>query len=124
MAINKVKKETFGRPDHQILFMTHPYAAVGVVVAASAGVTDEETGRKIVKAGTPLAGDLTDRITPFTASSTANGVLAHDVDVTLGDENGTLIIHGFVDLNKLEEDVVATATAAKDSLDGKVWFLK
>lgn len=125
MAINKVKKETFGRPDRQILFHTHPSDAVGVVVSAAAGVADDETGKKIVKAGTPLAGDLTDRTTPFTQDgASAVGVLLHDVDVTEGDENGSLVIFGFVDLNKLDEDVVTLVTAAKDALDGKVWFLK
>lgn len=120
---NRVKSKTGGAPK-QILFMADYHAAVGVVVSAAAGVADADTGRKIVKAGTPLAGDLTERTTAFTKSSTADGVLLHDVDVTDGDENGTLLIFGYVDLNKVDETVVSDLTAAKGSLDGKVWLLK
>lgn len=146
---NKVKTSEIAQSPKQILFMTQPYAAVGVVVSAASGTVDSSTGRKIVKAGTPLAGDLTDRTKAFTAVSSSSksgistledtpedtpatstttsvvqGVLVHDVDVTDGDENGTLCIFGFIDLNKLEKDVVTLAESAATSLDGKVWFLR
>lgn len=90
----------------QILFMTQPYAAVGVVVSDS-GVSAGDDGRKIVKAGTPLAGDLTARTTAFTQGTDANAVavLVHDVDVTNGSANGTALVFGFVDKNKLDTKV-------------------
>lgn len=109
----------------QILFMTDPYAAVGVVMSNTGAVAVGD--RKIHKAGTPIAGDLTNRTAAFTvaADSSAIGVLLHDVDVTDGAENATALIFGFVDLNKLETDVVSKLTSTvKTALAGKVTFLK
>lgn len=118
--------------ERQILFATQPYMAVGVVMSATGAVTVD--GRKIQKAGTPIAGSLEARTTAFTVAadsgdttktSNAVAVLLHDVDVTDGAENATALIFGFVDLNKLESDVVTKVTAAaKTALSGKVTFLK
>lgn len=127
---NKIKM-TAASNKKQILFMTQPAAAVGVVMSATGAVT--EGGRKIQKAGTPISGDLTARTTAFTvaadsgtpAASNAVGVLLHDVDVTDGDENATCLIFGFVDVNKLESDTAAKITGSvKSALSGKVTFLK
>ena len=62
----------------------------------------------ITVTGTPADGDKI--IVDFTAAynTTAVGVLLHDVDVTAGDDNGTLLIFGFVNRNRLD---AATATA-------------
>lgn len=128
-AGNKIKTVS-GTPGKQILFATQPSMAVSVVMgqAGSTGTT-----QKIHKAGTPVAGDLTARTTAFTVAadsgspsvSNAIGVLLHDVDVTDGDENATVLIFGYVDLNKLESDVAAKITATvKTALNGKVTFLK
>lgn len=99
---------------NQILFDVKMQTSVGIVVDADAGVAGAG-GKKIVKAGTPLAGDLEARETAFTKavtsgdgsatpySSTAVGILLHDVDVTVGDANGTLLIFGFVNTNRLDE---------------------
>ena len=90
-------------------------------------------GKKIVKAGTPVSGDLTTRGTAFTkaessgtpAASNAVGVMLHDVDVTDGDENASVLLFGFVDLAKLDADVAALITdEVKAALDGKITFLK
>ncbi len=112
---------------NQILFCTDPQVSVGIVVDDGAAVT--ENGKKIVKAGTPLNGDLTARTTAFVkaADSTnpATGVLLHDVDVTDGDNNGTLLIFGFVNLERLDTATAALITSArKTELSGKVTFLK
>lgn len=113
----------------QILFMTNPFAAVGVVMSNTGAVTVGD--RKIQKAGTPIAGDLTNRNTAFTVAaetsgtSDAVGVLLHDVDVTDGAENATCLIFGFVDLNKLDTDVASKVTPqVKTALAGKVTFIK
>ena len=128
-AGNKIKTVS-GTSGTQILFATQPSMAVGVVMA-QAGATG--TTQKIHKAGTPVAGDLTARTTAFTvaadsgspSASNAIGVLLHDVDVTAGDENATVLIFGYVDLNKVESDVEAKiTTTVKAALDGKVTFLK
>lgn len=96
-------KKTIGVTPNQILFCTEPQVSVGITVSDS-GVTANSEGRKIVKAGTPLTGNLEARSTAFTAAgaSDAVGVLLHDVDVTEGAENGTLLIFGFVNLNRLD----------------------
>lgn len=116
--------KTTGAAPKQILLFTEPQASVGVVVSQELGV--EVGGRKIVKAGTPLTGDLDARNTPFTkATNSAKGVLLHDVDVTDGNANGTLLILGFVNTNRLESDVQALVTdTIKSSLNAKVSFIK
>ena len=121
-------KKTSAVTPKQILFGTAPMMSVGVVVSSS-GITANSEGRKIVKAGTPLVGSLEARNTAFTvAGSDASdiaGVLLHDVDVTSGNNNGTLLIFGFVNLNNLDSDVNDLLTSnAKKLLSGKVTFLK
>ena len=113
---------------NQILFMTEPYAAVGVILSDT-GVTAGKDGKKIVKAGTPISGDLRkrDAANAFTVASgsDATGVLVHDVDVTAGSENATCLIFGFVDENKLESDVLAKWTEGIiTALEGHVTLIK
>lgn len=137
---NKVTSKTAGIR-HQILFDVMNRKAVSIIVDKSSGVEDSETGRLIVKAGTPMTGDLTDRTEAFKAVSgiatlaegdsttttptpTVQGILLHDVDVTEGDENGTLLIWGFVNLNRLDKEIATAALAQASALDGKIWFLK
>lgn len=121
-----IKKTTYGGPV-QILFNVQNQMSVGIRVDDAYSVTRD--GRKIVPAGTPLSGDLTARTTAFVkavdTTKPATGVLLHDVDVTEGDANGTLLIWGFVDLNKVDSSTAALITATrKTELAGKVTFLK
>ncbi len=120
-------KETAIAPS-QILFNVQNQMSVGVIVDEAVGTAGED-GKKIVKAGTPLNGDLTARGTAFVAakdtSNPAVGVLLHDVDVTEGDANGTLLIWGFVNLNRMDSTTAGLITATrKTELAGRVWFLK
>lgn len=120
-------KETAVAPS-QILFNVQNQMSVGVIVDETVGTAGED-GRKIVKAGTPLNGDLTARGTAFVAaedtSNPAVGVLLHDVDVTDGDANGTLLIWGFVNLNRMDSTTAGFITDnRKTELAGRVWFLK
>ena len=99
-----IKKETFGAPK-QILLNPDLQFSVGIVVSNAKFV--EEGGKKLVKAGTPMVGNLDARTTAFTVvgSSDANkvqGILLHDVDVTDGNANGTLLIMGFVNTNRID----------------------
>lgn len=106
MAI--IKESFISRPT--ILF-NKEHTSVGVVVSDADYVM--VSNRKIVKAGTPLAGDLENRTADFTVTtgSTAKGVLLHDVDVTHPDmRNGTLVIDGKINLDKLDPDVLAMIT--------------
>lgn len=60
-----------------------------------------------------------------TQISNANGIILHDVDVTTGNANATLLIFGFVNTNRLDTDVAIKITpAVKTALNAKVTFLK
>jgi hypothetical protein len=104
------------------------------------GATDTLTfTQKIAEAGNmpyvtvvkaPSTGAMVVALTTYTAAvtgskaSNAVGVLLHDVDVTAGNANGTLLQFGFVQLNRLESDVQALITAeVKAALNGKVTFI-
>ena len=126
---NRIKTETAVNVS-QILFCTDPQVSVGIQVT-NTGISADSNGKKILKAGTPLYGSLEARGTAFVKASTteggsnAVGILLHEVDVTAGAQNATMLIFGFVDLNKL---ATATATlidsAVKTALKGNVTFLK
>lgn len=110
-----------------ILFGSYPIMSVSVVVDDT-GIT-ATNGKKVIKAGSPMAGDLATRTTPFklatiSGSSDAVGVLLHDVDVTSGKANATLTIFGFIDLAKLDTTTKALITTeVKAALKGSVTFL-
>lgn len=106
----------------QILANVEFQWSVGIVVNKSSGV--DMGDKKVVKAGTPMTGDLDKRTTAFTkATTTAVGVLLHDVDVTKGNNNGTLLVFGFVNTNRLDEDVKAMLTSGIKSSLGMIKFL-
>lgn len=101
---------------NQILFAVEHQVSMSIVVDDTAGTEDSTTKRKIVKAGTPLTGSLDARTTAFTKASTSTGsnavgILLHDVDVTAGENNGTLLIFGFVNTNRLDSTTKALITA-------------
>lgn len=116
---NMIEKKTYGAPQKQILIADETAVTLGAQIG-NTGLTADSNGRKILKAGTPLYGDWLDRDTAFvkatvsgseTKTSNANAVLLHDVDVTSGDVNGTIISVGHIDLLKLDDDVQALITA-------------
>lgn len=110
-----VRKETYGNTN-QILFAVEHQVSMGVVVSKALGVA--EGSKKVVKAGTPLTGNLDKRTEKFTAASAGSstevsnavGVLLHDVDVTTGDANGTLLLFGFVNTNRIDATTKAKLT--------------
>lgn len=90
---------------NQILFAVEHQVSMGVLVSQSVGV--KEGNKKIAKAGTPITGNLDARETAFTAAtdtvdSDVVGVLLHDVDVTVADNNGAILLFGFVNTNRLD----------------------
>ena len=118
-------------PDH--------YVGISVTVD-DAGIVADTDGKKIVPAGTIIGGTgganailanpailATEHNTQSGATGSAGagvdaeGVLMHDVDVTSGDAQGTMIIHGFIDLNKLPSAPCADAVTA---LKGRIVFIK
>ena len=82
--------------------------SVGCLVPANIGNT---------KAGTPIHVDLSNiNVACKKVNNTAtfaNAVLLHDVDVSNGQTNGTALIFGFVDLNKVD---TTTQTLLKTAL--------
>ena len=117
----------------QILADVDNQFAVGCIVPASMQTTANDGSRKIIKAGTPLKIDLSDLQTPAAAPATdpatadgdtasdMNAVLLHDVDVTAGNANGTALVFGFVNLNRVDATTVAKLKAGTFGL---VTFLK
>ena len=108
-----IKKETYGS-GKQILFAVEHQVSMGIVVDQSVGVT--EGTKKIAKAGTPLTGDLDARGIAFTAATTSTdsnavGILLHDVDVTVDDNNGAILLFGFVNTNMIDGTTKAKITA-------------
>lgn len=121
-------KKTTGSAPVQILFDALNKVAVSIMVdKTTASVT--VNGRKLVKAGTPLACDLTNRTVackaPDGTTTHAAGILLHDVDITDDHANGTLLIWGFVNLNRVDTATQALINEdAKTHLAGSVYFLK
>ena len=113
----------------QILFAVEHQVSVGVVVSKSQYV--EEDGKKLVKAGTPLSGSLDDRLSPFTIAASSSGsisgtpvgVLLHDVDVTDGDANGSLLIFGFVNTNRIDEETAKFLSKQVKEAMPKITFM-
>lgn len=100
------------------------------IVVGNTGVEAGADGRKIIKAGTPVTGSLTERNTAFTVakdsggSNNAVGVILHDVDVTGGNANSQVVVFGFIDISKLESDVVALITEAAKKSMRMIQFVK
>lgn len=115
---NLVKSFDYGKNQKQILIgQDSYYIGLPVVLSGDANST--------IYAGQPLTGDITDRDTAFTAStSSAKGVLLHDVVLDAdGNGNGTLVLAGCVDLLKLEDDVVTAIESAEADLP-RIIFVK
>lgn len=82
-------------------------------------------GRKIVKAGTPITGNLLERGTAFTVDTTAPvGFVVHDVDVTEGSANGAVMLMALVDLSKFDTDVQAMYTTEVIAAMNRIQFIK
>ena len=95
------------------------------VVVSNSGVS-AVNGKKIIKAGTPVAGSLLARNTPFTVANdnTAVGVILHDVDVTEGNANSQVVVFGFIDESKLDSSVVELLTSNARAAMKMIQFVK
>jgi hypothetical protein len=119
---NMVKTVDFPKNPKQIMIADSEMISLPVKIADT-GVTAAD-GKKIVKAGTPITGDLKTRNTAFTvATENVVGIVLHDVDVTEGTNNGVVVVFGVVDLEKLESDVQKLITNdIETELNGKIYF--
>lgn len=112
-----VQKATYGAT-RQILANVGLQSSVGCIVPQALGVA--VGAKKIAKAGTPIRVDLMSLQTIAQAANAdvaMNAVLLHDVDVTNGNANGTALVFGFVNVNRVEADVAALITAATGNAD-------
>lgn len=118
-----ITKTTLTAPK-QILANVELQASFGCVVDDTVGVA--VGSKKIAKAGTPIKIDLTNLATPATkgSSNDNNAVLLHDVDVTSGDANGTALVFGFVNLNRLDSDVVSAIGTGTIMANKLITFVK
>lgn len=121
-----VDKTTYAAPK-QILANVQTQVSVGCIVPQSLGVT--VGSKKIAKAGTPIKVDFMNLQTPATkadGTNALNAVLLHDVDVTAGNANGTALIFGFVNVNRVDPDVASAITTAvgATAASPKITFIK
>lgn len=121
---NMIKKQEFGGPNKQILIAEDSYKVTLGAVISDTGA-EEVDGKKILRAGTPVKGDLKARTTAFTKEANApTAVLLHDVDVTNGKANGTIVVAGVVDLNRLDATTAALITETVETALPKIIFIK
>lgn len=119
----------------QVTSLLKMVTLTGFVVAAVSGKTDtigftQSTASKTViptaskSAAATAVIELNKVVEPIPAAD-AVGVLLHDVDVTFGNANGTLLIHGFVNLDRVDEatQLLITDDVVAD-LAGRILFLR
>lgn len=125
-TVNMVKKTSYTTPKSILIAPELAYSIP--VIVGNTGISAGEDGRKIIKAGSAVGGTtsvLTNRQTALqktTTATQAQGVLLHDLDVTDGDANGTMLVFGFVDLNKIDTDA-QPASDVQEALT-KITFMK
>ena len=91
MKVKTTDAKTLGN----ILKFTGHYVNVAQFFEKDSALAVVEDGRKIIKAGTVFPSN----------DENAKGLVFQDVDVTDGDQNAALLIHGFVNSAKLPEAV-------------------
>lgn len=102
----KMKSTEYGAPAKQILAIPDHYVALAFkharAVSGSTGLAVLEEGRYIVKAGTIYPAN----------NSTAIGVILNDYDVTDGDAQMAVVIHGFIKVAALPTVPASAAITA------------
>lgn len=128
-----ITKETYGNIKNILIGQDSYHIALPCIIG-NTGVTAVD-GKKILKAGTPLYGDITARGTAFVKattttaeggakSSNATAILLHDVDVTSGNANGTIVLAGCIDLLKLDSATQTLIDDATKTALSRIIFVK
>lgn len=127
-----ITKTTYGNRK-TILIGQDSYNISLPCIIGNTGLTAVD-GKKILKAGTPLYGDITARDTAFVKATTsgsdgnktsnATAILLHDVDVTDGNANGTIVLAGCIDLLKLDAATQALIDAETKKALSNIIFVK
>lgn len=118
-AVNSIETKSFGN-DKQILIAPELAFTIGCLVT-NTGVSADTEGKKVLKAGTPVGGAdvLVNRQAVLAQNTDApQGVLLHDVDVTKGQANATLVVEGTIDIEKLDEEVKTLVNTASANFKG------
>ena len=116
---NLVKSVSFSTPKNILIGQESYYIALPIVLSGSASAT--------LKAGSPLTGDITDRDTAFTVTSSSDvkGILLHDVELDSdGKGNGTLVLAGCIDLLKLDSSIQTAITSTIVNNLPRIIFVK
>lgn len=116
---NLVKSTSYSTPKNILIGQESYYIALPIVVSGSANAT--------LKAGSALTGDITDRDTAFTVTSSSNvkGILLHDVVLDSdGKGNGTLVLAGCIDLLKLDSAIRSAITSTIVTALPRIIFVK
>ena len=116
---NLVKSVSYSTPKNILIGQESYYIALPIVVSGSANAT--------LKAGSALTGDITDRDTAFTVTSSSNvkGILLHDVVLDSdGKGNGTLVLAGCIDLLKLDSTIQEAITSTIVTALPRIIFVK
>lgn len=112
---------TTGAAPTQILGDVNFQVSIGIIVGSAVTNTKSVNGRKIVPAGVPLHVDpanlQTPAVTAVAESADANVILLHDVDITDGNANGTGLVMGIVNYNRLDS-VAKALFEPGDSVSG------
>ena len=121
-----IHKESYG--NRKTILVDELNSTAFSCMVANTGVTANDEGKKIIKAGTPIFGSLEARDTAFTIAGEAGaspvGLILHDVDVTDGTKNSQVVVFGFIDLKKLDTDVQAMITASVKTALRMIQFVK
>lgn len=116
--------------EKHILIANDSYLVTLPAKVTNTGISANSEGKKILKAGTPIYGDIEKRDTAFVKATTTEGVsnavavVLHDVDVTAGAENATIVLVGCVDLLKLESDVKSLIDSAAKTALPRIIFVE
>ncbi len=123
--MQEITKTSFIKQENDILLAPHLAFTINVQVG-NTGVSTVG-GKKIIPAGTPVGGTTSALETRDTvlkvatgasaggsgvAGADAQGVLRHDVDVTVGNANAELIVAGVVDYSKCPDTLDTNAKTA------------
>lgn len=100
----------------QILLKPENSLLLGAHLAATSEAQANSEGKKIIKAGTPVGGDTsfllddTQTLTSTTNATKVQGIVLHDVDVTVN-TSSSVVANGTVNLAVLDNDVQKLYTA-------------
>lgn len=116
----KYVETNYANPHKTITAVADHYVNISVQISDQ-GIVANAHGEKIVPAGTILGGGFIASETALAvkattsgepATSNAEGVLFHNVDVTHGPATGAVLIHGFIDAQKIPVGPTAEEVAA------------